>query len=181
MRFFPKIFFMLACAVFNAGCTSGEIADANLANSDSNNGAPSAGNSNANLAKDTAEELETIVRLPFHPEEAVWREETISRPAGNQREAAPSEKKLLAVVKFKMDEADKIVAEAEKHKPGMTAAMNVESWFPMELVALTQMSGDETLKGTAYAANDFLQAPYTDGKIMRIENSNYFVLELHAK
>jgi hypothetical protein len=36
------------------------------------------------------------------------------------------------------------------------------------------------LKGAAYAANDFLQSPYNNGKLTRINDTNYFVLELFS-
>lgn len=175
MRVFPKILIALALAGYLAGCAADESGNENAQN------AVVKANSNANVAKDNVEELETTVKLPFHPEEVVWREEALLKNESEKRLPAPNERKLTAVVKFKMEDADKIVAQAEKYKPGSPAAMNAESWYPAELVALTQMSGDETLKGTAYPANDFYQTPYTDGRLTRVENSNYFVLELYSK
>ncbi len=175
MRVFPKILLALAFSGFLTGCAADENSNQNAHNT------AVKANGNANAAKDNVEELETTVKLPFHPEEVVWHEEPLMKQEGDKRPPAPNEKKLTAVVKFKMEDADKVVAQAEKYKPGAPASMNAESWYPAELVALTQMSGDETIKGTAYAANDFYQTPYTDGRITRVENSNYFVLELYSK
>ena len=115
------------------------------------------------------------IKLPFHPEEAVWREETPGKTP------APTDKKLIAVLRFSKDNADKVTAQAEKYKPGADVKINTESWFPAELIAQSQTSGDETLKGISYPANDFFNTPYTDGKISRIEGTEYFVLELFAK
>lgn len=121
-----------------------------------------------------------LVKLPFHPEEADWREETMGKPA-NDRVPGPTDKKLVAILRFLKDDADKIVAQAEKHKAATPATVNTETWFPNELVAQSQTSGDETLKGLTYAADDFYNPPFSDGKLTRIEGTDYFLLELFTK
>ncbi len=127
---------------------------------------------NSSSTKDNTEGLEMIVKLPFEPQDAVWREE---------KSGKPNEGKLIAVLQFKSEDAEKIVAQSQTYKNPTPADISAESWFPAELIAQSQLSGDETLKGTTYAANDFLQSPYTDGKITRIQSSNYFILELISK
>ncbi len=167
MQLAPKIFITLVISVFFAACSSGE---GNSENSNSTNSNANSANSNTNAVavKDDVDELEMTIKLPFHPQEAVWREEN----AG---------KKLVGVVRFLKEDANKIVAQAGSYKPPAPEIINTESWFPAELIAQSQTSGDETLKGLSYAANDFLQPPYSDGKITRIEGTDYFVLELFAK
>lgn len=81
-------------------------------------------------------------------------------------------------MKFKTGDADKIAAQAEKISPPQPAQIETETWYPEELTAQSQLSGDESLKGTTFAANDFLQPPYVNGKLTRVENTDYFVLEL---
>jgi len=120
---------------------------------------------NSNLPKDDVAELERTIKLPFHPEEAIWL-------------TAANEKKLVAVLKFSSEEANQIVQQAERYKPATQAAIDAENWFPAELIAQSQLSGDETLKGNSYSANDFLQPPFSNGKITRIAETNFFVLEL---
>ena len=127
-------------------------------------------NENKIPPNDNVEELERIVKLPFHPEEATWRETDLNTPEG--------EKKLTAVLKFLSEDANKIVQQAEKYKPATAVDIDAEDWFPAELIAQSQLSGDENLKGKSYAANDFLETPYTNGKITRIDDTDYFVLEL---
>jgi hypothetical protein len=163
-------------AVFIAGCTANKNTNTNSTNQPAN----SVNSNNSNTVKDDVDELEMIVKLPFHPEEAVWREETLGKP-GDNRVPGPTDKKLVAVLLFLREDADKIVAQAQKYKPAAPAIISSESWFPAELIAQSQMSGDETLKGASYPANDFYNAPFTDGKITRIEGTDYFVLELFAK
>ncbi|HQU85602.1 MAG TPA: hypothetical protein PKY59_20880 [Pyrinomonadaceae bacterium] len=129
-------------------------------------------NTNRISAKDDIEELETIIKIPFHPEEALWREENL----GNQ-----NAKKMTVVLKFLPEESAKIVAEAEPKKAVTQTILPVETWFPAELVASSQLSGDDTLKGNVYSAEQFFQPPYSDGRLIRMENSSYFILELFSK
>jgi len=77
--------------------------------------------------------------------------------------------------------ADKLVEEAKKIKPPTPAKIGSELWFPAELIAQADNSGDDTLNGTTYAANAFFQPPFTDGKLTRIQGTDYFVLELTAQ
>lgn len=124
---------------------------------------------NTNQVKDDAEELQGIIKLPETPEESVWREEENADPKG---------KKLTAVLKYAPEAAAKIVASADKSKPAAPTELGTESWFPEELTAQSQLSGDESIKATAYSANDFYNGPYKNGRIARVNDTDYFVLEL---
>jgi hypothetical protein len=177
MQSAPKIFIALLIAAIFTGCASNNIANSNEANQNAN----SANSNGAASTKDDADELELIIKLPFHPEDAVWREDVFGKTGDNRMPAGPTDKKLTAVLRFLKDDADKITAQAEKYKPASPEVINSENWFPNELVAQSQTSGDETLKGKSYAANDFYNAPYSEGKLTRIEGTDYFVLELFAK
>lgn len=128
----------------------------------------------SDLPKDDIEELEKTIKLPFRPEDAIWRADD-SIDAG-----ATSKRKLLAVIKFTSADANQIVQQAEKYKPAIESEFDAETWFPAELIAQSQLSGDETLKGISYAANDFLQPPFTGGKITRVTGTDFFILELSA-
>ena len=127
-------------------------------------------NENKIPPKDDVEELERIIKLPFHPEEATWRETDLN--------ALNGEKKLTVVVQFLSEDANKIVEQVEKYKPAVASDIDAEDWFPAELIAQSQISGDINLKGKSYAANDIFQSPYINGKITRIDDTDYFVLEL---
>ena len=121
-----------------------------------------------NTAKTNVEELGLLVSVPYEPEDIAWKEDTAN-------------KKVIAVLRFSPADANKIVTEAEKTGAPENLSVAVETWFPDELTAQSDMSGDSALKGVAYPANAFFQEPYTSGKIIRIEGGDYFVLELSAK
>ena len=125
---------------------------------------------NANLAKTNAEELGLLVNLPYEPtdEDVVWKLDA----AG---------KKLTAVLRFSSEDAKKVVAGAAGREAPQNTTISSETWFPPELIAQSEMSGDDSLKGLSYTANSFFQAPYASGRIVRVEGTDYFVLELSAK
>jgi hypothetical protein len=151
-----------SAVLISAGC-GGAASNSNAANAAANESA-----TNANVAKTNVEELGLLINMPYETEEAVWR--------GGQ-----DQKKLVAVLRFSSEDANKLVEQAKKAKPPVSEKVESESWFPAELIAQSDMSGDDTLKGTTYAADQFFQPPYNEGKLTRIEGTDYFVLELTAK
>ncbi len=120
--------------------------------------------------KDNAEELATLVKLPFEPEEVTWKETT----AGNSR-------KLLAVIRFTPEDSKRIVEHAAKLKSGETVSIPSERWFPAELVTQSELNGDDNITATAYPAAEFYQAPYSEGRLLHVQNTDFFVLDLTAK
>lgn len=173
MRFSSKtisLYFLTVVLLLNA-CSSGK----NI-NQTGNQTAES--NSNGIVvAKNDPAELGKIINLPIMPEEADWREEPIAESNAN---GAPEAKngRLIAVLLYPPEDAKKLVELVEKYQPGEQVALETEMWFPAELIAQSQTSGNDTIKGTAYAVNDFLQPPYTKGRLTRIAETDYFVLEL---
>jgi hypothetical protein len=122
----------------------------------------------ANTSRTNVEELGVLIQMPFETEEAVWKE-------------IPSQKKLLAVLRLSPADADRLVEQAKAHRPPTSVAVSSETWFPPELIAQVDVSGDSSLKGTSYGANDFYQPPYTEGQLTRIDGTEYFMLEMTAK
>jgi len=155
--------FFLSAIPFS-GCGDGN----KLANTRSAANAPNNANENSNSAKTNVEELGLLINVPYATEDIAWKENA-------------AHKKVVAVFKFSTLDANRLVAEAEKFGPAENVSIPVETWFPDELTAQSDISGDSTLKGRAYPANAFYQEPYTSGKITRIEGGDYFVLELTAK
>ena len=168
--------FIILIESFSA-CTNNtaDNLNANLTNQSANLKA------NANLANDNTENLKVIIKMPFEPEEAVWLEDLMNKRNAENRDFSAGDKKLTAVLRFSTEDADKIVAQAETYRQPSPAEFGTEDWFPAELIAQSDLSGNETLKGIDYAAADFSHPPYIDGRLTRIENSNYFILELYTK
>lgn len=134
---------------------------------DSNSGNPPK-IENTQAAKDDLAELNSIIRLPYVPEDVVWREETNKE----------NHKKLVAVMRFSPDDEKSLIEKAKSYREPEATETTAEDWFPPELIAQTELYGDETLKGISYSAKDFIQMPYKTGRLIKILNSNYFVLEL---
>ncbi|HUR99012.1 MAG TPA: hypothetical protein VMZ26_13175 [Pyrinomonadaceae bacterium] len=134
-----------------------------------------AGNSNAANAasvaqsgpKDNIDELGLLLRLPFEPEEVAWEEK-------------PEQKRLTAVVRFSPENAQKMAAEVAKGGQPSPQTVTVESWYPNELIAQGELTGESTVKGQSYPAEPFLNPPYTTGKITRIEHTDYFIFQISS-
>lgn len=167
------VYVLLITGLFGLSCRSLTSGNENSSNSVQTNT-----NSANSPAKDDVSELLTIVRLPEVPEEVVWREEPLGKM--NDRVPGPNDRKLVAVLRYDAETAAKLLAQIEKSKQPEPAEIDAESWFPEELIAQSQVSGNEMLKGTTYGASDFFNMPYGNGKITRVENTNYFVLELYT-
>lgn len=131
-----------------------------------------------NEAKDNAEELAQLIKIPFETEEAIFKIEPLGNNPNSDRAPGPTDSKLTAVLKFKPEDAQKIIEQAKTYKQPTENSISAENWFPPELVAKSQESGDESIKGEAYAPNDFAQTPYLNGTLTHITGTDYFVLEL---
>jgi hypothetical protein len=123
---------------------------------------------NANAARTNVEELSLLVNVPYNAEDIAWKQDAEKRT-------------IIAVFRFSPEDADRAAADAKKFGQGQQVTLAVESWFPDELIAQAEVSGDNSLKGTAYPGNAFFQEPYSSGRITRIEGVDYFILELSAK
>lgn len=119
------------------------------------------------VPKDNVEELAMMVKLPFEPEEVAWEEKT-------------ADGSLTAVIRFSPENAEKMSAEVAKNGAPTPERLTVEAWYPAELIAQSEMSGESTVEGTSYPAGPFLNPPYTKGKITRIDNTDYFILQISS-
>lgn len=159
---FAAILSLITFFAIIAGCSGGSKNAANAVSQSS----PIA--TKANSAKTNVEELSVLINFPYVTEDIVWKEDD-----ANSR--------LIAVFRLSPSDAAKLVTESEKIRPGQSVNLSSESWFPAELIAQSSMSGDDTLNGKSYAANGFLQPPYKSGTLARIDNTDFFVLEVSAK
>lgn len=167
-----KLFFVFLSAILllNA-CSGNEAVNVNsvLPNADSNRAAI--------LPFDDVEELGRIVKLSYLPEEATFHEFDLSADA-NSRPSVPNARRLVAVLQFSAENANRLAADAAKNAAPVPLDVDAENWFPPELIAKSQETGDGSLKGVSSPATDFLQPPYLNGRLTRINDTNYFVLEM---
>jgi len=163
MRFStPAVLIILLALEIIPGCSS-RNANSNVANASAANASSTAQTG----PKDNIEELGMLVRLPFVPEEVAWEEK-------------PEQKKLTAVLRFSPENAAKMAAEVAKNGQATADTLTVESWYPNELIAQGELTGESTVKGQSYPAEPFLNPPYTKGKITRVENTDYFILQISS-
>jgi hypothetical protein len=160
MRFAKPALLIVLTGLILLGC-SRQADNTNVANSAAVSNTEPAG------PKDNVEELAMLVRLPFEPEEVAWEEK-------------PEQKRLTAVIRFSPENAAKMTAEAAKNGPASVETLTTESWYPNELIAQGELNGESTVKGQSYPAGPFLNPPYTTGKITRVENTDYFILQISS-
>jgi len=166
-RFKTILIFLSVVLTLNA-CSGNEIGNVNSVATNSNS------NRAAIVPIDDVEEFGKIVKLPVAPEEATFYEFDLSAD-GSSRPSVPNAKRLVAVLQFSGENANTLVSTLNNAVP---LDVDAENWFPPELVAKSQETGDASLKGVSYAATAFLQPPYLNGRLTRINDTNYFVLEL---
>ena len=147
-------------------------------NSNSNSAANNA-NANASSAepeklgvKDNSEELGTLITFSLETEDLAWKE----FPA---KDGQP--RRVLAVFQLTSEDARKLIERAAKIRPAKQASIATEKWFPTELTTQSEMNSDEGIPAVSYAADEFFLAPFTEGTLSRIDNTDFFVLELIAK
>jgi hypothetical protein len=121
---------------------------------------------------DDIDEFEKIARLPFYPEDVVWQETTIENSADGNG------KKIRAVLLFKQADYDAMMAQPDKLNPIGNLELEAEKWFPEELVARSDFSGDRVLKGILYPAESFLAAPFKKAVFMKIDGTEFFILDV---
>ena len=84
-------------------------------------------------------------------------------------------------MRFSIDDTAKIITEAEKVRAPTRVDLSSETWFPPELIAQSNMTGDDRLSGNSYSAEMFLLPPFADGSLIRVNNSDYFILRVAVR
>lgn len=139
-------------------------------------------NSNANVAEDDLLKLKDIINLPFEPEFNDYRQEPLVESVSSNRVPGPTDKKLTVVLKFSAKDTEKLMTELKKSKkPPFETETEAEDWFPAELIAKRETSGDGTLKGVGYSSEKFTKTPFNTGTLIYIKDTDYFVLILQTQ
>jgi len=158
-----------------AGCVGGEEA--------ANNSAPvsprEVNEKNTPQVNEKAEELGLLIKLPFVPVEVAWVEQPAVAEPG--RSPGPNDKKLRAVILYEKEDADQLAAEAAKLGEPTAVEIDADTWFPAELLSQSELNEGQKIMGKAYSADMLFQAPYLAGTMVRIDETNYFVVEMFTR
>jgi hypothetical protein len=147
----------IACGSKPAANNTNTVAAASNANTDTQNG-----------ARTKVEDLSLLINMPYDVQDVMWKQ-------------SKDQKKITAVIHFDPDDEKKVITDAERFGPPQNATIETQSWFPDELTAQSDLHGDQPLSGKAYPANQFFQDPYNSGRIIDIDGTDYYVLELTAQ
>lgn len=123
-------------------------------------------------ANESIDELALIIKFPFEVDEASW----IETPANGE-----TAQKLTAVLRFTTADSTKLVAELSKSGEPTAVTMQIQDWFPTELITKDEMTGSEGLSGKSYSAEVFFQPLYNSGKVVHIDETDIFIVELTVK
>jgi hypothetical protein len=151
---------LLLCCCGSAPSNSSDQQSSNTANSANTQTGPN----------DNVEELRSSMQVPFEPEEAVWR--ITSDKAGRKR--------LTAVLRLKPEDYKALSSRAATAGPGRQVEVSVEPWFPAELTAMSETTGENTVPATSYPANEFFQAPFNSGTVSLVTDTDYVIIELQS-
>lgn len=182
MSLVRAIFFVLALSVIFIGSSCVEDKDygeANTLRPNVNRDVES--NTNQKVAEDNEEKLDSLVNLPFEPIENVFREEPVVSNTNTAVSPEPGEKRLMIVLRFSTEDTASLIKRASSQGEPYQTSVDPEPWFPVELIAKSGTSGNEQLKGTGYSAKDFVKAPWLNGSLVKINDTEYFVLQLRVK
>ncbi len=161
---------LLSLAIVITGCSGGTSTDGSA-------GGPAVPGATDGGVRDGLAELQAAIKLEFEPEEVVW---TVEERAGGVGDA-DSEKKvvtLTAVLRFEGEQAKAFADSTVQYGEGQSVTVEVEDWFPLELIARAQLSSDNTVKGRAFPADRFFRAPFGTGRLVRVEGSDFYLLQL---
>jgi hypothetical protein len=174
---------MVAIALLFSACLSPQESniDSNTLRPNINTNFNSNTDANSNTSEDDETALNTLINLPFVPKENAWRKERITADANSNVAPEPTDYKLTAVLKFSENDTQELISKSKGNKMPFKTELEAESWFPAELIAKGETSGDSTLKGLAYGVEDFVKAPYSSGVLIQIDDTDYFVLVLQTK
>jgi hypothetical protein len=132
----------------------------------------------AQMSQDVAA-LEKLINLQKKPSSVLFRREQRSTQPNSV--PGPTDSSLTAVLRYSPEEADALCAEAATAAPEELQLPAAE-WFPPELKALATpaANGRNVLRVKRYPAGSFTRAPYSNGVLMRVDDSPYFVLSMYS-
>lgn len=161
------VFTMSACAVSNSATVDNRTANSRNMNES---------NVKTTEVKTSIEELEKQVNLPVRPSEVKWTAEVFDNSKGMV--PGPNDYRLTALLKYDEKTATELVKKLEAENSGSS---DVKDWFPDEVKNSAKTSDGKTfLEGAKYSPAPFFRGSYQNGNLIRVGETNYFVLNLFS-
>jgi len=130
----------------------------------------------AAVSKDV-NELRRLVNLPYEPRSAIWQRR--ARGSGESGAApGPTDWSVVCVLELSEEDAARLVADATRQRPAAAKKVKVLEWFPEEV--RRRAGDDQMLEGQGFDAGLFYKSPLTNGSLVRVPETNYFVLGLYT-
>ena len=151
-----------------AACSSGPSGGSNQNAGNANNTASNRPVSQT--GNDDIEDLRSQIQIPFEPEEVTWR----VVPAGNNG------KRLIAIIRLAPESFKAFSSRLTASGAGRPVQVAVETWFPAELLAMSETTGELNVPATSFPAGEFFQPPFNSGSVSVIPDTEYVIVELQS-
>jgi hypothetical protein len=178
--FMPVLIMMIVLAAACGSSSSQAVDNAVVGNR--SNASRNMNESNAKTPEISTdiEGLEKQIKLPVRPAEVKWTAETFDNSQGAV--PGPSDYRLTALLKYDDKGAaelvDKLAAQISDTSLGNA---DLKPWFPDEVKKQATTRDDRKyLEGAKYSPEAFFHAPYQNGNLIRVGQTNYFVLNLFS-
>lgn len=139
------------------------------------------GSINSSMDKDAeiSDDIEVLaqnINLPFRPAEAKWQAKTMGNL--NSSVPGPTDYELTAVLKYTDADAQMLIKRLEEIPVDKKiGSIKVKEWFPEDVRSAAQKINDQiVIEGANYSPDLYLRSPYSGGKLIRVGNTNNFVL-----
>lgn len=180
---------LLGNAVVFSGCPSSAKQNSSNAANNSATGDTETNKNMANLqnTENTQEDVSTDIdqlakniNLPVRPAQVVWKKKTMNNEGGDI--PGPNDYLLTAVLKYSDADIGKLEEKTGRNKNETAqGTAEIEEWFPADVKSSAkEINGEKSLTGEKYDAKAFARSPYNNGTLLRVGNSNYFVLKLFS-
>lgn len=160
MKFKPVLPIIFLSLFMSAACSRSEPLDSN-SNSNVNAVITDRNDDPEKKSNESYEELGLYIQVPYEPEETYWRR---------------GESGLTAVLRFTPEDTKKLVAESETGQTDVPANVKVEDWFPKELIALAELNDGEMVTGKIYSSRKFDKDTNVNGVLVKIDQTELFIL-----
>lgn len=175
-----RLLLLFCVAVLNTAFLGACAISGNQVKSQPGKTATSSESGKSNLSRNVSE-LRKYITLPYPPKAVIWLTET--KGSGSSIVPGPTDWSLTAVLNFRPEDAEKIVAAASSQSPPVVGAVERMEWFPEDVFAQAMKEpGTEQyrIKGEVYSASAFYKLSLIHGFLLRIGKTSQFILVLYT-